>query len=209
MLVAAIGMKAADQVTAKVSGTTLNIGLTNETTYCAFQMDITLPTGVDATAFDAVANRLGQEGSSTEIGGTKFIVASNKIDAGTNTYRVIAYNLANAQIANATGDLLKVTLSAAVADPTKVKVTNIKFVAKSDLSESPLADATGENGVTIGDINKSGGKPNLNDVICLVEILQYGESDPRVASYDLKAADVNQSGGAITLNDLIALIAII
>lgn len=148
---------ATDAVTAKVSGTSLNIALTNELDYVAFQMDIQLPSGTTATDFAAVSARLSQEGDDQAIGGTKFIVASNLIDVENNIYRVVAYNLANAVISGTSGqDILKVTLGGtAVAQPSDIKLTKIIFVSKSDLelAKNVFEDTVGENGYIVGDVN--------------------------------------------------------
>lgn len=201
MVLSSLCMSAADEVTAKVSGTNLNIGLVNETSYVAFQMDIKLPAGVSASSIEAVANRLSQEGSDTEIGGTKFIVASNVLEG--NVLRVIAYNLANAAIKDATGDILAITLSAAPAAASDIKITNIKFVTATDLAEMNLADVTGENGGNKGDVNKDG-KVDVNDIIAVANIILGKDT----SKYDMDAADVN-SDTAINVNDIIAIAKII
>lgn len=167
MVLSSLCMSAADEVTAKVSGTNLNIGLVNETSYVAFQMDIKLPAGISASPIEAVANRLSQEGSDTEIGGTKFIVASNVLEG--NVLRVIAYNLANAAIKDATGDILAITLSAAPAAASDIKITNIKFVTETDLAEMNLADVTGESGAKVGDIDGNG-EVELFDITALINM---------------------------------------
>lgn len=169
LLVAAVGMKADDKVTARVSGTTLNIALQNATTYCAFQMDIQLPQGVSATSVAAVADRLSQTGSDTEVGGTKFIVAHNTLDG--NVLRVIAYNLANAQIAEATGDILSITLSATVDDPTQITVSNIIFVNAENFNEVVLDDATGENDDIRGDVDGDT-KVDVSDVVEVIKVIK-------------------------------------
>ncbi len=201
MVLSSLCMSAADEVTAKVSGTNLNIGLVNETSYVAFQMDIKLPAGVSASSIEAVANRLSQEGSDTEIGGTKFIVASNVLEG--NVLRVIAYNLANAAIDKATGDILAITLDKAPAAASDIKITNIKFVTATDLAEMNLADVTGENGGNKGDVNKDG-KVDVNDIIAVANIILGKDT----SKYDMDAADVN-SDTAINVNDIIAIAKII
>lgn len=209
MLVAAVGMKADDQVTARVSGTSLNIALQNATTYCAFQMDIHLPQGISATAVAAVANRLSQTGSDTEIGGTKFIVAHNTLDG--NVLRVIAYNLSNAEIKEATGDILAITLSGIVADPTVITVSNILFVNQNDLSEVVLNDATGENGVVLGDVAGNDGQILINDVIAAIQISLVDSVNQKAFAagkyYNFDAADAD-GNGSILINDVVQIIAI-
>lgn len=184
MIASAASVLAVDKVTATVLGKTLKIGLENETTFCAFQMDITLPAGVSAEAVEAVANRLSQEGSDTEIGGTKFIVAHNTLEG--NVLRVIAYNLANAQIENATGDILSITLSANVDDPSLITVSNIIFVDANDLEEVKLSDAMGKEGIMLGDVTGEG-EINILDLGAVIDIM-LGKD---VAGYKVAAADLD------------------
>lgn len=197
MVLSSLCMSAADEVTAKVSGTNLNIGLVNEASYVAFQMDIKLPAGVSASSIEAVANRLSQEGSDTEIGGTKFIVASNVLEG--NVLRVIAYNLANDEIKNATGDILAITLNAAPAAASDITISNIKFVKKADLAEVAMADVTAANGVMLGDVNNDG-KITMLDVAGTIDITLG-----KPGSYNVDAADVNQDG-KVTMLDVAKLI---
>lgn len=194
MVLSSLCMSAADEVTAKVSGTNLNIGLVNETSYVAFQMDIKLPAGVSASSIEAVANRLSQEGSDTEIGGTKFIVASNVLEG--NVLRVIAYNLANAAIDKATGDILAITLDKAPAAASDIKITNIKFVTAEDLVEMNLADVTGESGALTGDVNMDG-KINILDVVAVISQLSGSATYPN--------ADVN-GDTKVNILDVVAII---
>lgn len=209
MVLSSLCMSAADEVTAKVSGTNLNIGLVNETSYVAFQMDIKLPAGVSASSVEAVANRLSQEGSDTEIGGTKFIVASNVLEG--NVLRVIAYNLANAAIDKATGDILAITLDKAPAAASDIKITNIKFVTATDLAEMNLADVTAANGVKLGDIDGDG---NIlaNDVTALISILLQPSANRAnycvENSFNLAACDVDGDGNLL-VNDVTAIITLL
>lgn len=189
MVLSSLCMSAADEVTAKVSGTNLNIGLVNETSYVAFQMDIKLPAGVSASSIEAVANRLSQEGSDSEIGGTKFIVASNVLEG--NVLRVIAYNLANAAIDKATGDILAITLNAAPAAASDIKITNIKFVTADDLAEMNLADVTGENGGgLLGDVFEDG----IIDVMDVSATLNIINKMPLAEGVNPANADVYADG---------------
>lgn len=206
MLVCSLASFATDVVTAKVSGSTVNVALENETTYCAFQMDITLPTGKSVTAAAAVTERLAQginvtiNGAETE---TPFVVAYNCIDATNNVWRVIAYNLGNHEIQNKTGDILTLTLDGDVADATKVSIANILFVAKSSLEEVNLGTATGEEGGIPGDVNRDG-SVDVGDISAIVNII-FGDIDP---NYNLDAADANKDG-SIDVGDLSAIVNII
>lgn len=191
MVLSSLCMSAADEVTAKVSGTNLNIGLVNETSYVAFQMDIKLPAGVSASSIEAVANRLSQEGSDSEIGGTKFIVASNVLEG--NVLRVIAYNLANVAIKDAANsDILAITLNVAPAAASDITITNIKFVKAEDLAEMALADVTGENGAMVGDVNMDGSVDVLDAARLFNIIVGLAESTP--------TADVNGDGSVDVLD---------
>lgn len=198
MVLSSLCMSAADEVTAKVSGTNLNIGLVNETSYVAFQMDITLPAGVSASSIEAVANRLSQEGSDTEIGGTKFIVASNVLEG--NVLRVIAYNLKNEAIKETTGDILAITLNAAPAAASDIKITNIKFVTADDLAEMNLADVTGESAGVRGDVNQDG-IVDISDILAIID-LSLGKEDP---AYNKAAADLN-GDNVYDISDILAVI---
>lgn len=207
-----LGAMATDAVTAKVSGTSLKIGLTNETTYIAFQMDITLPKAVNATAFAAITTRLGGTGEGTTIGDTKFIVASNEISSTeeTHTYRVIAYNLANAAIAGTSGDdILNITLSATVADPTTIGVSNILFVKQSDLKEVDLGTATGKNGALKGDVNHDTAV-SLLDAVAVVKYILYNnnaETYKTNTGKDIYPEEADMNGdGAVTLLDAVAIV---
>lgn len=197
MVLSSLCMSAADEVTAKVSGTNLNIGLVNETSYVAFQMDIKLPAGVSASTIEAVANRLSQEGSDSEIGGTKFIVASNVLEG--NVLRVIAYNLANAAIDKATGDILAITLDKAPAAASDIKITNIKFVKAEELVEMNLADVTGENGSLRGDVDQNG-KVDIADVVETIKVI-------KVAGYN-SLADLD-GNNKVDIADVVEIIKII
>ena len=202
LFAASVGAWATDDaVTAKVSGTNLNVALTNETEYCAFQMDITLPSGVSASAVAAAANRLTQTGSDTEIGGTKFIVASNVIDETNNVLRVIAYNLNNNAIAGTSGaDILNITLSAAPSKSSDVKVSNIVFVKSSDLTAATLSDATGVDGFKKGDVNQDG-TVDVFDATALVNIILHKQAETTTSDVD--------GNGTIDVFDVTALTNII
>ena len=172
-----------DAVTAKVSGTTLSIGLENATTFIAFQMDITLPEGVSATDVEKTG-RLAQ-GPNVTINGedtaTPFIIAYNTLANG--KLRVIAYNLGNHAISQATGDILTITLSAAVSDPTTITVDNILFVKSEDLTEVAIDAATGEQGALRGDVNMDG-EVGITDLGALVNILLGKSSQTPTSNVD-------------------------
>lgn len=132
-----------DYISARITDNILNIGLTNTTTFCAFQMDIKLPSGVSETTVEPVAERLGQNGSATELGDTKFIIDKKNLPG--SILRITAYNLANAAITLNDGPLLKITLDKIPNEPTSLTVTNIEFVKSDDISSAILPNLTTGN----------------------------------------------------------------
>lgn len=133
---------AEDVVTAQYSNNTLDVNLTNETNFVAFQMDIAIPAGVTNEGIKIQSNtsRLAA-GSNVLINGqsetTDFKVLSNIIEG--NKLRVIAYNLGNNAIAGTNGDkLFTVTLNTPFQSA--ATISNILFVDEN-LVEKSLTDA--------------------------------------------------------------------
>lgn len=137
-----------DYISARITDNILNIGLTNTTTFCAFQMDVQLPNGVSETKVEPVAERLGQNGSATELGDTKFIIDKKNLPCG--ILRITAYNLANAAITLNDGPLLKITLDKIPNEPTSLTVSDIEFVTRENICSTSLSDLSAENGSGIG-----------------------------------------------------------
>lgn len=225
LLIATIGAKADEitgalKVAADKQTATLHVSLTNDQSYVAFQMDVTLPEGWTVTSAAPVGtSRLDGEGDGSAVGDTKFNLAYNVI--GGNKLRVLAYNLANDVIKGTKGDELftvELTKSGdAPADVTSWTATfsDVLFVSKDNVTQT-LAEAemavtnttvTGEAAALIGDINNSG-TVNNNDLTAMVDIIVRGESSPSYSTYNLQAADVNQNG-EINANDLTALVQIL
>lgn len=194
-------------VSATVKGDKLEVALTNDAqSFVAFQMDITLPDGVDVAASNAVVMnkaRLTEKEGNPVAGATdaNFIIAYNQIDE--HTVRVLAYNLENRAIAGTSGELFTMTFTGtATAD---FDVTGIKFVTKTALAEIDIdAIKSSAGSVDVGNVNREGGV-DINDLLALVDILSYGPTAPECAGYDLDAANVNGEDG-IDINDLVALI---
>lgn len=211
MLVCSLASFATDVVTAKVSGSTVNVALENETTYCAFQMDITLPTGKSVTAAAAVTERLAQ-GANVTINSTEtetpFVVAYNCIDATNNVWRVIAYNLGNHEIQNKTGDILTLTLNGDVAEANSVSIANILFVATSGLVEVDLGTATGVTGVKPGDVVPNG-RVMINDVTATIDLMLIDSASQKshatTNGWIFEAADVD-GNGTVMINDVVSVI---
>lgn len=199
MVLSTLGMQAEDKVTAKVSGSNVNVGLENETSFCAFQMDIKLPAGVNVTEVVANTDRL-KKGSDVTIDSkpvsTPFEIAYNVLEG--NVLRVIAYNLGNNMIQNIPGDILSIKLDNAPASADAVTVSNILFVNASDLAELSLENVVGVDGYKVGDVNMSGGEPDMLDLARLIKILLNQEPET-------PTANVNGVGG-VDMLDLAALI---
>lgn len=167
---------AADVVTATVNGQELTVGLTNETNYVAFQMDIALPEGVTVASENAIAlnfTRLDKNSTIAIAGSANsdFVVAYNVIEA-TNTLRIVAYNLQNREIKAQEGDLFTVTFAGG-SNPT-FDLSNILFVTKADLKEIALQNAQSEAGGPNYDINKDG-YINALDAITLIQCYLGGD----------------------------------
>lgn len=195
----------ADGVTAKVSDTSLSIALTNETNYVAFQMDITLPTGVSASTINAVTRRLTNEGADNTIGSGKFIVTSNVYDATNNILRIIAYNLNNNVITGTSGDdILRITLSEAI-DADDITISNIIFVKSDDLTKVDLSTVTSEQGGLLGDADGNTEVKMADAILVLQYILNNGDETKLSKSINKSNADVN-SDGEIKLNDAISIL---
>lgn len=193
-----------DVVTAKYNGKSLDVELTNTTTFVAFQMDIDLPEGIKVEGqIQSNLDRLKQ-GDNVSINNvstaTPFVIASNVIDEEKNILRVIAYNLGNHEIKGAEGKLFTINFDNAVTEAT---ISNILFV-NQDLVEQELANATAEAGSVFGDVNKDG-KITALDLSAMVSIMMgtlTGEED-----YNQSAADVN-GDTKITALDLSAMVEI-
>lgn len=202
--VCAVASWAQDVVTAKYNGSKLDVELTNSTTFVAFQMDITVPVGLTLDG-DPVSNisRLAQGENvmiNTVSTPTPFQLAYNVIstDASNQVIRVIAYNLGNHEIQEATGKLFTINFEQNV---TSASISNILFVDNS-LAEQPLADAVAEEGAEykVGDVNLDG-SVDLKDLTRLVNVL-LGSSVETVTS--------NVNGDAsVDLKDLTRLVNIL
>lgn len=184
--ICAVASWAADEVTATITGKQIAVNLANETSFCAFQMDVALPAGVGV---DDVALNVGRldEGTTTVVGAENgnFQIRYNVLSDG--TLRVIAYNLANRQINNAEGTLFTVTLDSETSEA--ISIDNILFVDTATLIEHRLNRADVEEGADtlIGDINGDG-KVNLFDLDDLIDYqLGYLTAD----DINIDAADVN------------------
>lgn len=214
LLIGTIGAKADEitgalKVAADKQTATLHVSLTNDQSYVAFQMDVTLPEGWTVTSAAPVgSSRLDGDGDGTNVGDTKFNLAYNVI--GGNKLRVLAYNLANSTIQGTSGEeLFTVELTksdAAPADVTSWTATfsDVLFVTDA-LVESSMnvsnenSTVTGETASLRGDVNKDG-LVNITDV---VEVITYINNKEY---YSL--ADVNNDS-FVNITDVVEIITII
>lgn len=206
----AVASWAQSTVSATVKGQELTVALANdEQSFVAFQMDITLPAGVDVESTGAVkmnTARLTEKAGEPVPGAAdaNFIIAYNKIDA--THVRVLAYNLENRALVGNSGALFTMTFTGSTSE--NFTVDNSLFVTTTDLAEIKLAIAESvASGVVLGDVNKSGGDPNGNDLVALVEIIKNHGACPADKDYDMVAANVNESADPVPNgNDVVALI---
>lgn len=173
---------AEDVVTAQYNNNSLDVALTNSSSFVAFQMDITVPDGTTNENVQIESNneRLAA-GSNVEINGetatTEFKVLSNVI--GGNKLRVIAYNLGNNAIAGNSGEaLFKLSLPVQFSGAT---LSNIRFV-DTNLMEKTLADVEAIESSLVG----------IDEVVAGNE---NGETSGN--SYDLQGRLVNNAKGGI------------
>lgn len=192
--ICAVASWAADVVTAKYNGNKLDVELTNTTPFVAFQMDITVPAGVTLQG-TPVSNieRLAQ-GENVLINSvstpTPFQLLHNVIssDAEKQVIRVIAYNLGNNEIKNATGKLFTLNFD---ADVTEASIDNILFVDQA-LVEQSLAKAIAEKGGKLGDIDGDG----FVDTVDITIALQIAAG--KIGKID--AADIDGDGYVDTVD---------
>lgn len=195
--ICAVASWATDEVTATFTGSKLEVALNNTTQFVAFQMDIVLDADVTIDNFEK-AGRLAT-GEAVTIDGasvsTEFVLATNQISVadGKQTVRVIAYNLGNNAIQDATGTIFTASLS---AEPTAVKIENIAFVDLAGLQEAYLAYVEAQKGsdVVLGDVNNDG-YWTLADALAVfaLSVLEGSEREDLATSkgWILEAADAN------------------
>lgn len=204
--VCAVASWAADAtVSATVKGQELTVALANDAqAFVAFQMDITLPAGVNVESAGAIVmnkERLTEQAGTPVAGATdaNFIIAYNKIDE--THVRVLAYNLENRALAGNEGALFTMTFTGETSE--NFTVDGIKFVTETELNEVSLAAAESvtESGNHPYDVNLSGGEPDIDDaVVILSHIL---EAKPYKKEYDLT------NDGAVDIDDAVAVLSYI
>lgn len=184
--------ESSDKVTTSVNGNTLSVKLSNSLEYVAFQMDIDLAEGLSFTDTELTkSERLTQN---------NFLLVSNCINAETNTYRVLAYNMTNAAITGTAGEVLfSIDIK---AKPAVETIENILFVTESELKEVEIGYEPSANFLR-GDANNSGAV-NVADITAVVSKI-YGVEP---ANFNFEAADVNESG-TLNVADITGIVSII
>lgn len=187
--ICAVASWAQSTVSATVSGQEVAVSLSNAgEAFVAFQMDINLPEGVDVAAESGAVTiateRLTQPGTASDIDASETIDFKVLYKQNGRVLRVIAYNLENREIVGEAGKLFTVALSAAPAQASDVNVSNIKFVTKSALAEVELPTVDAETGLHPYDVNRSGGEPDIDDAIAILEYCLIVGA-PYKAEYDL------------------------
>lgn len=158
---------AQDAVTGTYTSNKLDVALSNNTEFVAFQMDIALTDANFAGDPVAALDRLTENG-----GSNPFILASNILTDG--RLRVIAYNMANRAIAADAGTLFTVALN---QKPTNVEISNVLFVRSSDLAAINV-NATTKAGGKPGDVNGDDWV-NAQDLTAIIDLIltnQYNEN---------------------------------
>lgn len=186
--------KSDDKVTTSVNGNTLSVKLSNSLAYVAFQMDIDLAEGLSFTDTELKkSERLTQN---------KFLLVSNCINAETNTYRVLAYNMTNAAITGTAGEVLFSIDFSESEKPTVKTIENILFVTESDLKEVEITYDPSA-GFLRGDAN-SDKDVNVADITAVVSYI-YGTIP---ANFNKEAADVNNDD-EVNVADITGIVSII
>lgn len=167
---------------------TVNVDLTNNVQYVAFQMDIVFPSTMKVTSSaPTMTARLVDESGNPE----NFSVAYRMVDD--YTLRVLAYNMDNRAIAGTSGDrLFSVTLTDANGIATEAAdwtptLKDVLFVAAEDLKETNLTAVSETEGYLLGDVNEDGKVTALDITATVAVIFKTSEA----SKYDAKKADVN------------------
>ena len=204
--ICAVASWAADAtISATVKAGALEVALTNETEkFVAFQMDITLPTGVSVESEDAVVLNLERLNKNAEVpfagaANSDFVIAYNVINS--TTVRVIAYNLKNRAIEGTVGNLFTMAFTGETSDD--FTISNVKFVTLSELNEVELATVTSTPGASYlkGDVDMNGTVDSL-DLALLVDIILKKVEATATSNID-EAGDVDSLDLALLVDILL------
>lgn len=123
-----LSTNAEDKLTLSITENSINIGLDNDASFTAFQMDIIIPQGMTKTAVTPASR----------IASPSFVVDSEMIES--NILRVITYNTENQAISGNTGELVNIALASALAATDVIEVRNIRIVKVENLNEVMLTN---------------------------------------------------------------------
>lgn len=203
MLVASANIWATDKLTIKpdikagADKGTITISLDNETSYTAFQMEITLPAGltIEKQTDDYSAMSIVTERNNAHQ------VLYNQLESG--VIKVAAFSFdgtnGNEPFTGNSGDLLVIEVNVASNyTPADVDIQDIKFVRLSEVAEENLTavtdfDVVNEQGALLGDVNNDG---TVDTQDALVAIGYYLKSEY------VAAADVNNDNAVDTQDAL-------
>jgi hypothetical protein len=190
----------ADLTLSSGDGSTIVVSLENETTdFAAYQIDITLPAGINLAK--------GSNGSylvsSTERYDENAQLGVNLIED--NTYRIVLYSNSNSVITGNKGAILNIPINVAerlVDGEYEVKFTNIIFT-KVGGTQLKLNDTTSKviiSNLKKGDANGDG-EINVADVMEIVKDILHKTTSRFVR----EAADVNEDG-EINVTDIVLVV---
>jgi hypothetical protein len=200
MLLVSAGTMAADKLTIKpdikagADKGTITISLDNETSYTAFQMEITLPAGltIEKQTNDYSAMSIVTERNNAHQ------VLYNQLESG--VIKVAAFSFdgttGNEPFTGNSGDLLVIEVNVASNyTPADVDIQDIKFVRLSKVAEENLTAVTdfevvNEQGGLMGDVNGDGKVDTADAVKVIYKFLGL----PMTGTFDESVADVNNDG---------------
>lgn len=177
--------------------TQVAIQLNNEASYTAFQLDITLPEGVELVASEGEYEVV----LAGRAAGTHALTVSS---VGDGAFRVLAYSSQNEAFSGQSGDLLLLTLKATedFEGPSTISITHVLFTTTA-IREVKFPDVSAVCDVRNylqGDVNNDG-RVDLTDAIMIV----YRSLGSTPAGFVEEAADVSDDN-RIDLTDAITVV---
>ena len=175
------------------SKVTVNVALTNPDanfTPCAYQCDVTLPTGV------TLANPLALSTITSQC--SDHVVVSNVLSTG--ELRILCYSMTNAAIAKGNVAKFDVQVDAEATGSLTFTVNNIEIADKNSVSQT-AGEKTSKLNVIDGDITGDG-SINAADLSVLVEYVLSTTANPE------GKGDLNNDG-SVNAADLSALVELI
>lgn len=207
------------KVESNLQDATLHVSLTNESSYVAFQMDVTLPEGWTVTGATPIATDRLKDGENVTIGSisypTDFVLDYNVLN--NNTVRIIGYNLGNHKIIGKSGDeifsisLKKSNSAATVVTEWSATFSDVEFVNEEQLEKIDMAisnaenTAVGEKAGILGDANGDG-RVTLSDVIFTLKYVAAADKSSFTNFVFDNANVISSNPEAITIADVIAIL---